>query len=469
MTKMAGTQPLQSICRVMGVRKLVCAFALAAACGLTAASSALGDAWFPHPANGQWQYRWTDSAYNPGGTVENVVVQQQAGIGFTLAWADSGETPPAAGSSPTCSQNSDLGTMSFQDANSGLLNTDWQSCPPPSSEPILCPSASNCANSLASALFNVIWGSRAPVLAEPLLRNTSWTSTGGADSSVTSNSQYLGQQLVKVPAFPNGVVAAVVRSQINQAGALGDPYGSGLRTTWWAYGVGPVRVVFDHAGGSSAPVTDVELQSTNLAPAPPPPDQDYFPLKLGLKGTYRWTNNRHMRQPEVEQVSIDAVVNRSARISVKSRSGPMRAAGQYIFHARLDGLTNSFGSSAAASLVRWPSLGHKRHFFTPYDLMTYGFNPVLPAYPVIGTAWKSGNPVDLHVFGVFGTTTVVGVQTVHVPAGTFRALVVRSVLTQPGHRFGSGTRTMWFAPARGLVKLVFRHRDGSVSLVQLIK
>jgi hypothetical protein len=64
---------------------------------------------------------------------------------------------------------------------------------------------------------------------------------------------------------------------------------------------------------------------------------------------------------------------------------------------------------------------------------------------------------------------VLGVQTVRVPAGTFRALAVRSVLTQRGHPFGSGVRTMWFAPGHGLVKLLFRHRDGSTSLVQLIR
>jgi hypothetical protein len=46
---------------------------------------------------------------------------------------------------------------------------------------------------------------------------------------------------------------------------------------------------------------------------------------------------------------------------------------------------------------------------------------------------------------------------------------VRSVLSQKGHPFGSGVRTMWFAPGRGLVKLVFKHRDGSTSVVQLIK
>ncbi|HEX4012060.1 MAG TPA: hypothetical protein VHX62_18710 [Solirubrobacteraceae bacterium] len=49
------------------------------------------------------------------------------------------------------------------------------------------------------------------------------------------------------------------------------------------------------------------------------------------------------------------------------------------------------------------------------------------------------------------------------------ALEVSSVLTQQGHRFGSGVQTMWFAPNRGLVKLVFDHRDGSVSTVQLLK
>jgi hypothetical protein len=46
---------------------------------------------------------------------------------------------------------------------------------------------------------------------------------------------------------------------------------------------------------------------------------------------------------------------------------------------------------------------------------------------------------------------------------------VRSTLTQAGHPFGSGVRTCWFAVGRGLVKMVFRHGDGSVSLVQLIK
>jgi hypothetical protein len=44
-----------------------------------------------------------------------------------------------------------------------------------------------------------------------------------------------------------------------------------------------------------------------------------------------------------------------------------------------------------------------------------------------------------------------------------------SSLSQPGFPFGSGTRTMWFAPGKGLVKLQFKHGDRSVSVVELLR
>src|SRR5439155_12879401 len=106
----------------------------------------------------------------------------------------------------------------------------------------------------------------------------------------------------------------------------------------------------------------------------------------------------------------------------------------------------------------------RRHFVTPLDLMTYGFNPVIPAYPAPGTAWAaqtSGR--DYSIYGVTGNTTVIGVQKVKVPAGTFNALVVRSTLREPGFPFGTGTRTSWFGPERGVVRLEFKHADGSRS------
>jgi hypothetical protein len=459
------------------------AVALAAALVCLIAAPAGADTWFPHPAGATWSYSWSDTSYNPSGTTENVVVQKQSGTSFTLGWADSADTPPDASAttlncastlSSTGLSSPDLGIMTFKDSNTGLLNTDWNSCPPPFDAPILCASASGCPNSLSGALYNVIWGNRVPVLSEPLLQGVSWNATGGAQNDVSSTSFYLGLQTVKVPAFPGGVTAAVVRTNIVQVGALGDPYGSGTRTTWWVDGVGPVKIVFAHAGGGITsygppPVTTVSLLSTSLTPVKPLPDQDYFPLVVGKKGTYQWINKKHLRQPEVESVSVAAAANRSARIAVKSVSGPIRAVGQYLFSTRLDGVTNLSGSASAATLVKFPSLGHRRHFFTPLDLMTYGFHPMLPAYPVPGTVWHSGDASDFQIYGVTGTSRIIGVTRVHVSAGTFTALEVQSVLTQRGHRFGSGVRTMWFAAGKGLVKLVFKHRDGSTSIVQLLK
>jgi hypothetical protein len=395
------------------------------AVALVAVAPAAADGWLPHPADATWEYVWTDSAYSTTPTKEKVTVKTQKSASFTLAWTTENEGNPLE-SFPS------VGTISFEETNLGLLNTDWSSNAPPASFPILCTSVSNCGNSLASTYYNVIWGTRSPVLPEPLLQGVSWSATGGAANDVSSANDYVGTEMVTVPAFPKPVLAAKVRSQITQAGALGDPYGSGTRTTWWVYGVGPVKVVFQHAGGSHAPVTTAELQSTNQTPAAPPPDPSYFPMKV---------------------------------------------AGAYQLTTRLDGVTSVASATNAASLTKLPPHGprslpanKRRHFFTPFDLMTYGFNPVLPAYPKIGATWSSDpRSRDFGVYGVNGTSKVIGVQKVTVPAGTYQALVVTSSLRQPGFPFGSGTRTMWFAPDKGLVRLQFRHGDGSISVVELTK
>ena len=359
------------------------------------------------------------------------------------------------------------------------MNTDWTILCQPSGSPTLCTTPSGCANSLSGAMFNVIWGDRAPVAYEPFLKGRTWTGTGGAANDVSSTSTYLGQQVVKVPAFPGGVLAAVIRTQITQLYAIDSDYGTGTRTTWWVDGVGPVKVVFDHAGGQTDPygqsaVSTVVLTSTNLVAGHPPPDANYFPLEQGAQ-TYEWTNKKHLPQPEIETIAVAPLAQNStvysdeAVATVKSVSGPMRAIGEYVFKLGLNGLTNLLGNSQASTLVKFPSLAHHRYFFTPLDLLTYGFNPILPAYGQSAAHWKSGNPSDFSVFGVTGTSVVIGVRPVRVPAGSFQALVVRSVLTQRGHPFGSGIRTAWFAPGRGLVKLVFAHRDGSTSVIELLK
>jgi hypothetical protein len=438
-----------------------------------AAPAAAADDFLPHAPGSQWTYHWIDSNYNPNGTTEAVSVDtaDPATCGWQLQWTGDIQIPlssNAGAGSPVIDQP-DNGTICFQDQSYGLVNTNWSGSSPPINEPPLCPSstsAGSCPNSLGSVMYNVIWGTRSPTVSEPLLQGMSWNSTGGGDGSVTSTNTYAGKHAVTVPAFPHGVTASVVRSQIALAGTPGDDYGSGTRTTWWVYGVGPVKVVFDHVDGS---VTDAELTATNLRPGPDRSDVAYFPLKSGLTGTYKWTNRKHLARPEIEKISVPAAAGQTVRITAKSVSGPLRAAGDYLFSLHLDGLRNTFASSAAVSLAKFPKLGHGRHFFTPIDLMIYGFNPMLPAYATPGSKWASGNARDRSLYGVTGSTKVLGTRWVRVPAGRFDALVVQSHLTQKGHPFGSGVRTMWFAPGRGLVKLVFRHRDRSVSTVQLLK
>jgi hypothetical protein len=444
--------------------------ALAALVLAVAPAASAGDNWLPHPTDATWTYQWTDSTYATTPTTEQVTVKSSKGTLFTLAWTTDGLNNPADAVSTT-------GTVEFQGSNSGLVNTNWSSTPPPADWPVLCASAASCGNALAGTYYNVIWGSRNPVLQEPLVQGLTWTSTGGAGNDVASTSTYLGQAPVTVPAFPQPVMAARVRSTISQAGALGDPYGSGTRTIWWVYGVGPVKIVFEHAGGSHAPVTTIALQSTNQQPQPPPTDLDYFPFKKGQTLTYRWTNTKYLKKPEVQKVTVDAVVNGSARFTIKDVSGPIKVAGTYGFSTRLDGVTNLWGNTQSATVLKFPPLGpsfaaptNRRHIVTPFDLLTFGFNPVLPAYPAAGDTWSAEQPSrDFTTYGVTGSSRVLGVQTVKVPAGSFHALAVVSTLSEKGFPYGSGTREAWFAPGKGLVKLVFKHADGSVSTVELLK
>ena len=433
-------------------------------------AAAASDNWLPHPAGATWTYAWSDSTYAPVLTMEKVTVKTQKGSSFTLAWTTEGlGNPDGAVSS--------AGVASFQETNAGLKNTDWSSTPPPPEFPVLCAQASGCGNALSSTLYNLIWGSRDPLLVEPLVKGATWTSTGGAANDVSSTSAYRGREKVVVPAFPQGVVAARVVTHITQAGALGDPYGSGTRTVWWVYGVGPVKIEFDHTGGATAPVMTAALQSTSQTPLPAVTDDDFFPLAKDSTLAFRWTNTKHLTTPEVDRFVVDAVVNGTVRLKLQSATGPIKAVGTYGFSKRLDGLTNLWGTTTSSASVKFPPLGpvgapasQRNRFVTALDLLTFGMNPILSALPAVGDQWTtSSTSDDYRTYGVNGQTRITGMQTVKVPAGTFRALVVRSTLTQRGYPFGSGTRICWFAPSKGLVKLVFAHRDGSVSTVVRLK
>jgi len=448
---------------------VACAAALLLAVFLVAHPAAAADLddpadqWLPRSDGAEWTYNWSNSSYSPAPRTEHYRLQARIGPTFRLRWQEIGAAPFDAPGS---------GALDFQHTDAGLVNLNYQSSPPPLQFPILCPSPVECGNSLAGALHLLIWGTRSPVLAEPLLRGTRWGSQGGAESDVASENRYVGRERVTVPAFPGGIEAAKVESRITQAGALGDPFGSGLRTAWWVRGVGPVKIELHHAGGE---VSRAELQGTNLAPLALPSDASLLPFSRGDRSTYRWRNTRHMKKWSVQQVDVAQVANSTAQVNVKHLSGPIAVAGSYLFSTRLSGISLISGATRAATRAKFPLLGprgaadaDRLRFYTPFDFMVFGYNPILPVPAAKGVIWRSSREGrDWRLFGVTGVSRVVDTdRRVRTPAGLFRTTVVRSRLTQHGYRFGSGRRTSWFAAGRGLVKLVFRHRDGSRSIVQ---
>ena len=447
-----------------------CALAAVILLPASAAAAPLDDPvnqWLPSSEGAQWDYEWFNSGYSPRRTRERYTVKAREGASFRLAWTTEG-LGNGEGTAPGA------GEIDYRRTDLGLVNTNWASTPPPSQFPVLCASATQCPNSLSAAHFMLIWGTRSPVLLEPLVQKARWSSLGGANSDVSSASRYLGRQRVAVRSFPAGVTAAVVESEVTQAGALGDPFGSGVRTVWWVHGVGPVKIRFRHAGGETS---EAELVETNLRPLAAPSDLDPLPLNKGDKMRLRWRNSRHMRRASVQELTVGDVVNSTARVDVKHVSGPIRVRGAYTFAKRLSGVTNLNAQTEYATRAKLPPLGprsqpadRRRRFATPLDLMVFGFNPVVSANPVAGQFWKSRRGSrDHRTFGVTGTTRVLGIRRIRTPVGRLRTLVVESTLTQSGFRFGSGRRTMYFAPGRGLVKLVFRHRDGSVSTVDRVR
>jgi hypothetical protein len=419
--------------------------------------------WLPRTDGAEWVYAWSNSTYSPTPRRERYRVTARRGTSFRVSWS---EIDLRADESPGA------GFADFNHTDAGLVNTHYQSTQAPPQFPLLCASANQCGNSLAGSHYMMFWGTRSPVLAEPLVAGTRWNGVGGASNDVASTNRYAGRETIAVPAFPGGVATAKVESDLSHTGALGDPFGSGSRTVWWAYGVGPVRIVLRHAGGETSVS---ELQSTTLAPQPMPSEVNLMPLGEGRRTSFRWRNSEHMRRWSRQRFTVERVVNNTARVEVEPLSGPLAVTGTYVFASRLSGVRRlSSTTSRGRDKVDFPRLGPRGgkpwRFLTAYDLMSYGFNPVLPAYAVRGQTWRSSRDTpDWSTFGAVGVSRVLGQRTVRTPAGRFRAIAVRTTLRQPGRRFGTGTRTSWFAAGRGLVKLLFRHDDGSVSTVERIR
>ena len=308
-----GTTGLRrSMARLLLLGPLAAAAALLI--GAPGAALAAGDLddtanqWLPRADGAEWVYAWSNTDFSPTPRLEQVRVQARAGTSFRLRWDEIGTGPydtPASG------------TIDFKHTDAGLVNLNYQSTQPPPQFPILCASATDCGNSLAGTFYLLIWGTRSPTLAEPLVKGTRWNSLGGAGNDVGSSNRYLGRERVTVPAFPGGVLAAKIESEVTQAGAIGDPFGSGVRTVYWVRGVGPVLTVFRHAGGE---ISRSELQSTNRAALPLPADDNLLPLNKGDRATLPLA-----QQPPHEAVVAPAVRRRPGgqQLGARRREEPL--------------------------------------------------------------------------------------------------------------------------------------------------
>lgn len=184
------------------------------------------------------------------------------------------------------------------------------------------------------------------------------------------------------------------------------------------------------------------------------PDQ-YFPLEIGSRWVYSWTNNIYAPSPIVETIVVTEVVDSQCSL--------------HAYHNWADG---QFRISTASG-YQW--LGYSTHgwnvpFPLPmYLLLKYIYVPenlFLDSFQLEdtwdGVGWYGGT---VYV----GTTTVITNEATVVAGGhTFtNCLQIHTVIEGP-HPFGAGSRDAWFAPNVGLVKLIYNHNDGSVTKAELI-
>ncbi len=187
-------------------------------------------------------------------------------------------------------------------------------------------------------MYLLIWGTRSPVLAEPLLTGTRWNTVGGAANDVASRNRYEGREKVTVPAFPAGGRRGV--ESVTQTGALGDPFGSGRARSGGC--AASVRCG-SRSGTPAARLSEAVLRATTLTPKPLPPDSICFRSTAATPRRSAGATTATSSSGRRSALTVAEVVNNTARVDVKQVSGPITVAGSYAFSTRLDGVAQPRG------------------------------------------------------------------------------------------------------------------------------
>ena len=230
--------------------------------------------------------------------------------------------------------------MDFRHTDAGLVNLNYQSTPAPPQFPILCASAIALRQqprglAVPDDLGHALAGAgRAAGQGHDLERRSAAPTT-----TSTAGNRYLGHERVNVPAFPAASTRRRSQSVVTQAGALGDPFGSGVRTVWWVYGVGPVQDRLPAHGRRD--VASRSCRRTTLAPLPLPSDANLLPLTLGDVSRFRWRNDKPHEALVGAALRGRAAWPTTRRGSTCATSpGRSTSTRRYVFTSRLGGLTN---------------------------------------------------------------------------------------------------------------------------------
>ena len=249
--------------------------------------------WLPRSDGAEWVYEWSNSAYSPAPRREHYGIQGRARHAFRLRWQELGSADgqtPSAGADGLPAHRRRLGEPQLPEHPAAARSS--RSC---------ARRAGQCGNSVAGALYMLIWGTRSPVLTEPLLTGTRWSSLGGAGNDVASDNRYAGREHVRVPAFPNGLSAAKVESEVTQAGAIGDPSAAECAPSAGSAASVPCGSCSGTPAASSAPPSCVHDDARAAAAAA---GGNLLPLNRGDRADFRWRNSRHMREWSRQQFEV---------------------------------------------------------------------------------------------------------------------------------------------------------------------
>jgi predicted GH43/DUF377 family glycosyl hydrolase len=168
----------------------------------------------------------------------------------------------------------------------------------------------------------------------------------------------------------------------------------------------------------------------------------YFPLNVGDKWIYSWSNDTY--HPDLITEAIQAAEKSGDRYAFSCQHA--EASGQFWINQQSDGLFWSGYGTGGMNPFPVPMYMLLYYAYVPLDFLSQPLSP--------GESWVGYGRTESSLPNHEGLSTVTSViETVTVAAGTFTDVMHIHTVISGTDDYLSGERDMWFAPGVGLVKL----------------